>query len=114
LVPVGEAEGGWIREIEANGEAHWRVKLPPDAKELVFRYGERTYRHPVIVGGRTYAPTLVFQDERLDGTEVRLRPVKLFGVVPGVPQIGLAAWMVGYLVIVIPFVPLLKKLLRIR
>jgi uncharacterized membrane protein (DUF106 family) len=114
IVPVGEVENGWIREIAANGEAHWRVRLPADASQLQFRYGEATYVHPVSVGQTTYLPALLFHDEKLDGTEVRLRPVKLFGIVPGIPQIGLAAWMIGYLLIVIPFVPLLKRLLRIR
>ena len=46
--------------------------------------------------------------------ELRLRERRLFGVVPGLPVIGLPAWLVGYLLIVILFVPLLKKMLKIH
>ncbi len=34
--------------------------------------------------------------------------------VPGIPQIGFAPWLVAYLVIVVPFVFIVKWLLRIH
>ena len=49
----------------------------------------------------------------MTSTEVKLRPVKLFGVVPGLPALLFPAWLVAYLLIVIPSVPLIKKVLRI-
>ncbi len=45
--------------------------------------------------------------------EVRLRPARLFGVVPGIPAVGFQPWLVAYLLITIPLVPLLKRTLRI-
>jgi hypothetical protein len=47
-------------------------------------------------------------------TELKLRPVKLFGVVPGIPALNFPAWLTGYLVLVIPITFLLRKMLRVR
>ncbi len=42
-----------------------------------------------------------------------MRQVRLFGVVPGVDWLLLPPWLVAYLLIAIPFVPILKAVLRI-
>jgi hypothetical protein len=45
--------------------------------------------------------------------EVRMRPYRPFGVIPGIPWVGFDPWLVGYLLVAIPLVPLLKWALRI-
>jgi len=85
---------GWVRKLAAIGEesqAEWRVQ-----SDAVLSAEHLTVR------GRELQ------------LELRLPERRLFNLVPGWPQYGLPAWLVGYLLIVIPFVPLLKKVLRIR
>jgi hypothetical protein len=38
-----------------------------------------------------------------------MKPVKLFGIVPGIPAWGLAPWLVAYFLIAVPSVPLAKR-----
>ncbi len=88
------AVSGWVRKLDVAGEeaqAEWQVKADP-----VTAVDRLTVR-----GRRDVTLTL------------RLEERRLFGIVPGWPQIGLPAWLVGYFAIVIPFVPLLKKMLKI-
>jgi hypothetical protein len=85
---------GWVRKLAVTDEeaqAEWSVKA-----DRVLAADQLTVR-----GGRDVTLTL------------RLPERRLFGIVPGWPQLGLPAWLVGYLAIVIPFVPLLKKILKI-
>lgn len=96
LVHLVPAEGvtaldGWMKQLTVTGpeaSAVWQLQFA--------RLSELTIR------GR---------DAQL---ELKLRERRLFGIVPGWPTIGLPAWWVGYLLIVIPFVPLLKKVTRIH
>jgi uncharacterized membrane protein (DUF106 family) len=116
------APDGWLREIvavtdhgPAHGEATWRVSAAasPAPHVLRVRYGGQTYEHPLQAGAPTYEPAVKTHDERLTATEVKLRPVKLFGVVPSLPALFFPPWLVAYLLIVIPSVPLIKRVLRI-
>jgi hypothetical protein len=89
------ALNGWVRKLAVTDEeaqAEWSVKA-----DRVLAADQLTVR-----GGRDVTLTL------------RLPERRLFGIVPGWPQLGLPAWLVGYLAIVIPFVPLLKKILKIH
>lgn len=93
--PGVTAVDGWVKQFVPRGSdsvASWRVRMEP-----VLQANQLTARR---AGGE--AP-VTFQ----------LRERRLFGLIPGVPSISLAAWLIGYLVIVIPIVPGLKKLLRI-
>jgi hypothetical protein len=88
------AVSGWVRKLAVAGDeaqATWRVKADRvlAAEQLMVR-------------GRDVTVALQLPER------------KLFGLVPGWPQIGLPAWLVGYLLVVIPLVPALKKLLRIH
>jgi uncharacterized membrane protein (DUF106 family) len=111
------AEGGWLREIAAvgdHGEASWRLSASASSAPhlLHVRYGGGTYEHPLRAGARTYVAPVKTHDEKLTATELKLRPVKLFGAVPGIPALLLPAWLVAYLLIVIPSVPLIKRALK--
>jgi uncharacterized membrane protein (DUF106 family) len=116
------AENGWLREIvavtelgRAHGEATWRLSAgaSPAPHVLRVRYAGATYEHPLRAGATTYEPALKLHDEHVTSTEVKLRPVKLFGIVPGWPALLFPAWLVAYLLIVIPSVPIIKKVLKI-
>ena len=95
-------------------EATWRIVADArtESYDLAICWDGRTFHRPLKVGQPTYAEPMIFYDDAsITGAEVRMQPVKLFGVVPGVWI--LAPWLVAYLLIAIPAVPLLKRLLRI-
>jgi uncharacterized membrane protein (DUF106 family) len=112
--------GSWVKAIQADKQqnadaanAEWTFVGDPGSHVLTVRYEGRSYEHPVQVGARNYDEPIREHDQRLLSSEIQLRPVKLFGVVPGIDNIGIAPWMVAYLIIAIISVPLLKRVLRI-
>ena len=116
------AENGWLQEIiavtdhgKAQGEATWRLSAgaTPAPHLLRVRHGGRTYQHPFRAGAPAYEAPTKMHDDQLSATEVKLRPVRLFGVVPGFPALLLPGWLVAYLLIVVPSVPLMKRALKI-
>ncbi len=132
LVPApGLAATSWVREIVPdlthqsdkekeparvlNGIAHWSVsgKARTDLYRVEVRSGATTLVHPVMIGQRHYLPALVFHD---DGwvTELRMRPVKLFNIIPGIPALAFPPWLMGYLLVVIVMMPISTRLTGIR
>jgi hypothetical protein len=123
LVPEeGLGSERWIARVEAAGEndgphgvARWRLRGESRNEPYVLRVRLRksTYRHEILLGQTKYlAPLVVHPDGVV--TEVTLRPVRLFGIVPGIPAIYFPPWLVAYLLLTIPLVSLLKRLLRVR
>ncbi len=117
-----ESSDRWIRRIEPRvdagpqyGEACWqlRVQASDEAYRVVVRLSDRSLEHDILVGQPTYLVPVVNHSEDFV-TAVRLRPVRLFGVLPGVRQLCLAPWLVAYLVLTIPFTFLIKRVFRIR
>jgi len=113
LVPEAglTAEGGWVREIRvvpdagrAYALARWTLRgEAPAAYDLRFRYRRRTYRVPLRIGGRFYAPPVrFFDDGEVVCAEVDLREARLFGVVPGIRAWGIQPWLVAYFLVAIP------------
>jgi len=101
---------------EQNGLATWVVEpaAPSDAVELVVRHEGATARHALRVGGRTYAPPVTLQDGNgILATEAVHRRVRFLGIVPGIDAIAFPPWLVAYLIIVIPLVPILRRALRV-
>lgn len=122
-LPGIEAPEGWVREIrevkvggQTGGEAEWvlRGEGRLDPYVLTFRHGHSSYEHPILVGAGKYLPPLVFHDDELMATEARLRQVRLLGVVPGVPALGIAPWMLAYLILVLAAFPVVKWCLRLK
>lgn len=122
LAPVDgvNIKDGWVKAIKAgtapNADgalAEWTVLGDAGPHNLTVRYEGRSYEHPVQVGERSYAEPLREHDQNVLRSEVQLRPVKLFGIVPGIDRLGIAPWMVAYLVLAIVFVPLVKRVLRV-
>lgn len=116
--PGLEAPRGWIRRIEpvpagrsTAGLARWTVRFAGGAgpTPLLVRHRLQTFdwiwRHD---GGAMDPPVKEF---KADGVrmEVALSPVRLFGAVPGLPWLGLPAWLVGYLMLTLLFVAALKR-----
>jgi hypothetical protein len=90
---------------------HLRADASPEPYVLEIRYGTETYTKQLLVGQRTYAPAVEFYSDGAPVicSEVVMKPVKLFGIVPGIPAWGLAPWLVAYFLIAVPSVPLAKR-----
>ena len=119
--PGLSADDGYVQEIEAGsynnvpqGVATWMVRAAKAGAPypLTFRYKDETYRHDLLVGQRAYSPAFIMPSEHV-ASELKLRPVKLFGIVPGIEALLFPPWLVAYLIIVIPFVFIAKKVLRV-
>lgn len=118
-----EATDGWVRPIEPVAEggetyglARWTVRSTggrPSRWDMALRLGDRTLEHPLIVGERIYAEPLVFHDAQ-HVTELQMRRMKMFGVVPGIEAIMMPPWLVGYLLVVFPAYFLLKRVLKVH
>lgn len=113
---------GWVRRFEAVTDegppyavATWQLEGPArgDPYAVTFRVRQDTFRHDLLVGQATYSTPLVDHGDQVL-SEVRMKPRKLFGVVPGIPALLCPPWLVAYLIIVIPLVPLLKRVTRIH
>ncbi|HPD17215.1 MAG TPA: hypothetical protein PLE19_19940 [Planctomycetota bacterium] len=100
---------------QQNGLATWVLRpIAPLAADLLIRHQGETAVHPVRVGGRVYAPPLCAgSGNRILATETVLRQARFLGIVPGVPALALPPWLIAYLIIVIPFVPILRRVLRV-
>jgi hypothetical protein len=118
----------WVQPIaeadyhgQKTGRAAWTITAPAgpitaEPLRLTFRYKDHSAVRELRVGQTTYAEPFVQHGEELQ-TELKMRPVKLLGLVPGVKWPGgpevLPPWVVGYLLIVVPFVFVLKRVARI-
>jgi type II secretory pathway pseudopilin PulG len=121
LVPEeGIASDGWIKQIALadepggrRGMAAWN--LTANRREtpyrLTVRYGRQNLQHELLVGSRRYSPAIV-QHSREVTSRLRYEPVQLFGWVPGLPAIGIPAWLAAYLLLTCPLTFLLRFLLR--
>ena len=117
------ASNGWIQRIETvatgpepYGVARWVVHAAacPEPYEIAVHYSDaQPYRHELLVGQRTYTDPISIQrpGSVQHAIELRMRQFVPFGLVPRLWILD--PWMVAYLLIVIPFVPLLKKVLGI-
>ncbi len=127
LVPENglSVDAGWVKEIElakaADGQpyglASWTVRgsARGQAYRLVFRYGGKKYEHELLVGQETYSTPIKKQGQSaFSAVQLKMRTYRPFGVVGGIRWLGLAPWLVGYLVMVIPLAWLLKRILRIH
>jgi hypothetical protein len=115
------APDGWVRTVrietdagQTYGLARWRLVGQASERPYPLRIkrGSERWEHRLLIGQDTCSPPLKAFDARGEHVlEVGLRPYKPFGVIGAIPGVPLAPWILGYLAIVIPFVPLLKRLL---
>jgi hypothetical protein len=120
LVPQDSlaAPRGWIQPIAKaargpsnQGVARWTLSLGSNSGTLplLLRHHQRTFEWNWRFTRIRFEPlTKKFSDGAAQ-IEIVLRPVKLFGVVPGLRWLGLPPWLVGYLLLTMLFVTLLKR-----
>jgi type II secretory pathway pseudopilin PulG len=102
---------------QANGVATWTLRAAEraDSLELVVCHQGQTVRHPLRVGTRTYAqPVAGHPGGPVLATEVVLERARFLGLVPGIRAIGFPPWLVAYLLLVLPLVPVLRRVLRVH
>ncbi len=95
--------------------ARWTLKGKAKAEPyvLVFRFRDQPIKpRKLWIGQTIYAPEWVVEQDEPIVTQIKMRPVKLFGIVPGLGDY-LPGWMVGYIIIAAPLVFFLKWLLKI-
>jgi len=123
-----EQEGaGWVQRVrkdpkvgpggKVNGIATWRLKAAKrdEPYTLVIRHAGVTVEKEMLVDGRRYSPVLdAHEGGAIEAVQLALVPYKPFGIVPGIPKIFLDPWLVGYLIITIPFVFVLRRLCNIH
>jgi hypothetical protein len=122
-----EVEDGLLKRVDVDpvkgpdgrvyGMATWTVKAEKSAKsyELAIRYAGDTWTKDFLVDGERYAlPLELHETGSVHGIELGMRPYKPFGVIPGIQAIYFEPWLVGYLVICIPFVFVLRWLTGIH
>lgn len=101
-----------------NGLAVWKLRCEKrdEPYTLVLPYANGSFRKELIVDGRQYAAPQEFYYDRdeMYTIETQLEPYKPFGFVRGIEVIGFAPWIVGYLIIVIPFSLIMKPVLKIH
>jgi hypothetical protein len=83
----------------------WSLGLPSDVTLIVVagvsaavltlvRLAGESYQHPLLVGQRSYTPAVIFHEGEVVA-EWRLKPVRLFVVIPGISQLYLPPWLVA-------------------
>lgn len=118
------AEGGWVQRIEAvtedpvpHGLATWQLRgeARREPYRLRIRYGDATAERELLVGQRIYSEPITWFDDApgILCIEVAMEPWRPLGVVPGIPSLGFPPWLVGYLLIVVPFVFIIKRVFHI-
>jgi hypothetical protein len=122
VVPeAGVRSDGWIRQLQPvtddgppYSSARWTLRADGDSApyRLTLRIGGKNYTREFLVGQRIYSSPVVYHDDDVV-TELQMKPLKLFGIVPGMDAIGFPPWLVAYLIIVLPLVPLLKRVFRV-
>ena len=107
---------------QPHGRATWQLRVTADEGgpfPLRIRHGEDIYEHPLTIGGVSYAaPTRVYPQFQTGNnlppaTITGLRQYRPFGFVPGLHPIFFPPWLLAYLIIVIPFVFVLRRVFRI-
>ena len=98
---------------ESDVQAIWQLQgaAADEPYALVFRWKDQTLERELRVGQNIYSPAFDVRPDETLKAEIRLRETRLLGI----PGLGpwLPAWIVGYLLVTIPCVPLLKRGLRI-
>jgi len=99
------------------GVAVWHiVSRDTNVHTLRLRYAGRNYGKSFQAGTRHYAtPVEFYPDAPVRRIELDQHQLRLFDAIGAIGYGGfsLPPWLVGYLLITIPFVPLLKQVLRI-
>ena len=103
-----------VRAVTGDGPPHglatWKLQAQgdPEPYVLTIRIKGRSLERELIVGRRIYSlPVIDHGDEYV--SEWQREPYRWLRVVPGVPAIGLPAWLLGYVIMVVPLTIGLKR-----
>jgi uncharacterized membrane protein (DUF106 family) len=122
LVPAPglQMPDGWIRQVTvrtemgvATASASWTLIGERGSYTLTLRHQGRTSLHPLLLGEGKYSTPSVVHGDGDVRTTIDLGLFRWLGMVPGVPQLGLAPWLVAYLALVLVITPVLKRILRV-
>ncbi|MFP4104591.1 MAG: hypothetical protein ACLFVU_00745 [Phycisphaerae bacterium] len=129
LVPQEDLEAErWISRVAtgkgepAHGIARWTVRgRRADADyRLEMRYREQTLEHPLRVGQPVYAEPVRQHDARflLPQSALRMEPTRVLGFIPWFSPVTMVgaffpAWLVTYVLVVVPLVYLLKAVFKV-
>jgi hypothetical protein len=118
---IQAADGRWVQRVEEMtdqtphyGQAIWKLRAEGRAEPytLTIRLKDRTIERELRVGQRTYAePVVDHGDDYL--SEWKREPYHFLGRVPGIAAIGMPAWLIGYVLLVVPLTFLFKRLLNL-
>ncbi|HND54109.1 MAG TPA: hypothetical protein PLV92_16980 [Pirellulaceae bacterium] len=102
---------------ETRGLAKWTCLPMANVEgdvELLVRHRGDSAAHHVRLGGRSYLPsTIDHTSGAVQRTRVPLSEFRPFGFVPGVPHLAMPPWLVGYLLLTLALVPLVKRLANV-
>ncbi|PCJ57372.1 MAG: hypothetical protein COA79_16015 [Planctomycetota bacterium] len=122
----------WIKEIKLqeltkeqkearlkpDGVANWNIKAKAADKpyKLKIRHNDKTYEMDYLVGEKKYSMNFnVFSDtEMVPSAEIKLREYKPFDIVPGIESMMCPPWLVGYMIIAVLMVFVMKPALKIH
>jgi len=119
------AESGWIQRIvecppakkegTPTGVATWTIKAArrETPYRVEIRHAGETAVVELLVDGRRYAPAVQSPGGDTLAAQQMLAPYHPFGFIPGIPWIAFDPWLVGYLVLTVPFVFGLRALFKI-
>lgn len=120
LVPADglQAPRGWIRTLKVDtstgtSRAAWTLTGTRGLHSVTLRCDGHTFLHPLLLGERKYQVQLLAHEPQGFRTAVGLQPARLFGIVPGLPALGFAPWLVAYLIVALLAYPGAKRLLRV-
>lgn len=122
--------GAWIQRIVedkdtegkvVDGYAIWVVHCTEGGGRfpLKIRYKGQTVEKALLVGDHLYEQPLSYYSEgAIQAVEIAMPEYKPLGIIPGIPIPGapwlaFPAWLVGYMIIVVPLAFALKPLLRV-
>jgi uncharacterized membrane protein (DUF106 family) len=121
LIPCGREmtlKTSPIQVIEAAGEgdpqgvATWVVQFSAKTRQLdlEIRHQDETAIHPVAVNTAFYLPPVQRHPEsRITATEVQMVRYRSLGIIPGIESLGLAPWMIGYLLLSLLLIPVTRR-----
>lgn len=118
------ADSKWIAWVVSDpddatlGRVDWQFRLDHAPSEqpmlLAVRHAGETVQHPIRVGDGLYErPTRRHPGPSILETTLMLQEYRPLGVTPGWPAVGLAPWVVGYLIGCLGLTPLMKRLFRV-
>ena len=98
-----------------DGAAVWQVILHDKQPHVLrIRYAGRTYEAAIRAGTPRYEePSTFFQATPVRSIEVVLNPTRLFNFVGGIDWLFLPPWLVAYLLIAIPLMPILRRVFHV-